>query len=1294
MKRILADQVQDLINSSSFRKGSAIFALSRDSGQDTVQRFPFEPNANAQVVLGIYDGTMQRETADTDGKVADSQLGDLRSRLEDRFAGLEPPPLCTILAIGSTSGTEDTAIGVPQLDHEGIYGALTQVCKHFIINVTHLSNRLADFRYTDPTAQAGKESHFARLANGGGPNVQSAQTASENASQQVQKGRYTLVVGLLNMYVGSWPDAMSRLDEAAVLARQNEDSLWQARSLECLLVCMLLLAWRGIDFAIPEVCIQAYSTSEIMSRSSLFGRPASVALPSQTTTDAELSPIQKWSKYSPVIAQAILNVYTEIAANIESTLPPTILTESRIRVINLLIFASNEVNTSLSPNIELFLLHKEHPPPLVSSSIGTNIPSLLLAALPKQSDIYVKPDELAATIACVGCLSALGSLRRHAFILRGLLPRLAQTLVKARKIGASEAGLHPESALSAIQTSSNSDGLPPPVRLRPLLDATITAYDLSGPALVDDHNGATITNDQLAANLKSWCEHNVDGDVNLKAEILLACIDVCDALPDLEGRLRFTSMLLRLSVQSITVSASGRSPHPTLSVTQQGRLVEGVKRTAEAAQRAGLNDLRAPYWDDFLVRDIQVFQPPDAAILNSHAPSELSLAEGQPGSGDRDPFIFNPFARNTTLQTAPVVVAEELITFSVLLQNPLEVEVDVISIALATEGCGFEPSSHSVVLGPMCSQVFKLTGKALEGGTLKLVGCTATIQGCYPQTYPVLTSEWRPPLKVKQKSITSRRRDNAPIFSTTELNVPEPRTITLTVIAPQPQLEVQSSSLTQPTLMLLEGEKRTFSLNLKNNSTTVPSDFLLLSSNDNVSKELRTTLGRKDLQPIDTYEVQHQLKHRPVIQLPSGKLDCQTRTEPQATSSYEVEIWGRPGLTDASIHIDFAHLKKPRSEIQQTFHTRQARFPLAFTVNGSIDIVRCNVLPVQGDLPSTTLFGRAGSDSNGDSATPVSGTRSSAKGVCMLSLDFRNVWPQPLSVELTSHMSTNAEDPNASNTEASGERYMVSEVIQPGHINRIILLVPQLFVADALAPIPNLDTKRQFVVSASKVGRDAEAATRENFWYREALLRHVHGTWKELKTGRTGEIDLRKGIRLNLNARMIDVLRVDHVEVSYDLIQKPALSSPDGAATSPITLLENSHYSLQTEVFATLRVRVRNLSSDKLALLLRLQPALREQPHGVALDLSRRLAWSGVLQRVLHPPLAPGDERIAELGIAVLAAGLYEVTATVEEVTPRASPVADRTADLGSLARGQRRLWHARSPCLIDAVDAPGSPAI
>ena len=59
----------------------------------------------------------------------------------------------------------------------------------------------------------------------------------------------------------------------------------------------------------------------------------------------------------------------------------------------------------------------------------------------------------------------------------------------------------------------------------------------------------------------------------------------------------------------------------------------------------------------------------------------------------------------------------------------------------------------------------------------------------------------------------------------------------------------------------------------------------------------------------------------------------------------------------------------------------------------------------------------------------------------------------------------------------------------------------------ASIPVVNTGTRRQFVVSANKLSFEAEAASREAFWFREEFLKRVNGGWREPATGRKGAID-------------------------------------------------------------------------------------------------------------------------------------------------------------------------------------------
>lgn len=213
--------------------------------------------------------------------------------------------------------------------------------------------------------------------------------------------------------------------------------------------------------------------------------------------------------------------------------------------------------------------------------------------------------------------------------------------------------------------------------------------------------------------------------------------------------------------------------------------------------------------------------------------------------------------------------------------------------------------------------------------------------------------------------------------------------------------------------------------------------------------------------------------------------------------------------------------------------------------------------------------------------------------------------------------------------------------------------------------------------------------------------------WEEEYGKRKGEIDVRRGIRLS--SRMIDALRVEHVQVTFNLTP---VHDTDVNAVKRVDHNfgggGDADFELQRNTFANLVVRVSNFTADPLKLILRLQPSLHNQPHNLAMDLGKKFVWSGVLQRVFRSPVRSGGSVEMELGVVGLVRGEYEVNGTVEEI--RGGIGSGRKAGNGGNAGGngghggeggrdvvaeigektERRIWHARRPCLIRVVDGDG----
>jgi hypothetical protein len=319
---------------------------------------------------------------------------------------------------------------------------------------------------------------------------------------------------------------------------------------------------------------------------------------------------------------------------------------------------------------------------------------------------------------------------------------------------------------------------------------------------------------------------------------------------------------------------------------------------------------------------------------------------------------------------------------------------------------------------------------------------------------------------------------------------------------------------------------------------------------------------------------------------------------------------------------------------------------------------------------------------------------------CLLLLDVRNAWPNPLSVSLQVSETVIPVHHHGPLDSVNN----INENLQPGHISRFILVLPRIFIENPHAAIPalNTGTKRQFVVSANKLTFEAEAAGRETFWYREELLKRIRGTWREEGSGREGDIDLRS---VRLNPRMVDSMRMEDVDVLFFISPTHQEGGSSSREENTVSQTGRSKFSIKTNAFLKLVVTIHNRSSKPIHPLLRLQPSLRNQPHNVALDLSRRLAWTGMLQRVL-PVLGAGEITQSSLGVTVFCRGEYEIGASVEEVRlmrPPPSPQSDTDGGkmssrqpenddtiedtFGTNVTKQRRIWHSREACMVSAAD-------
>ncbi|PWY71544.1 hypercellular protein HypA [Aspergillus sclerotioniger CBS 115572] len=1174
----------------------------------------------------------------------------------------------------------------------------------------------------------------------------SGMSATDRTKNRI-KGRTGVVVGTLFLQAGRWPDALKELVEAASNARASSDYVWHAKALESILLCLLMVAWAGMDFQIPPVCYPVADKSSKLSYSSSLDT-------SLSSPGNRIISLQNLSNLLPDLANNILNLYNRAANITDEPLPQLVFSETVIRLARLLAAArirdgalDDVALKHVVMNESLPLLHRPERPRGLTILRKSDIANFLFRALPLSSSADLPPtDAIPIIVGVVSVLNVLDLPRKKAFILRELLSIMVPTLVQARKIGAAEVGVHPAAGLASLSDTAfdiNALDLGPgnmEESMRSLLATVGDIYGVQPSSVYEWEKRRSSTAgaiepfpeyDSITAIVERAFRHTVldgYGDLNLKIDVLKACISSCEALPDFSGVLRFTVELLQTIRGDLMLNESNYQP-PYIPRDEQIRLLNNIKRTVGAAHKLGASGLEAEYWDDFLVRGVQLLSLPDPRRPVRRSKPELDAVTASREKATKDPFLYNPFSKASSKAAESLMVAGEFAAFQVTLQNPYEFDLEIEKLTLDSDGVSLDAVAEWILIPPLCVQDITVYGKASAEGALKVTGCIVKARHCRERKFPIFKSFWKPEAewKFKRTGLAAKKPTvERPLSwsSTTSRNGkqlpkkgPDTSVCEVKVIGQQPSLVIESLSLSQSAIMVLEGELSSFNITLRNTSTCTL-DFILFTFQDSTTRQVQSALSNKDLLPVEIYELKLNLT-KPALRWRREGLNPEDHSIPAGQSAtFTIDVIGKPGLQDTTVQIDYSCIGVPHGNLPDVFYTRQLFVPLTATVNASIEVARCDILPLSSDFawwnnPESVAGSETGQISAGplppstevDSFSPV--LSHLARGGygpdhCILLLDLRNAWPNALSVSL--HVSENPVKSDVGRPSELPEdgigQYAVRGELQPGQMSRFVLVLPRAYLDNPHASIPILNTgvKRQFVVSANKLTFEAEAATREAFWYREEILQRVCGFWKE-KTGvREGIVDLRN---LRLNARMVEAFRLEDLGMTFSL--EP--SFPDDAKS--IVQTGRSKYNVQTDDMLNLTVTVVNRSSRSIHPLLRLQPSLRHQPSNIALDLSRRLAWTGMLQQVL-PVLQSGESTTATVGITVLCRGEYEFGATVEELCLlRPAPNSEGesshpppsgqaafhddegmiTDTFGADVAKKRRIWHAKETCVLHALD-------
>lgn len=1116
-------------------------------------------------------------------------------------------------------------------------------------------------------------SSTSKLASGLSSKTGSLSLGLTDRAKAKQHGRSKKYLAGLYLMAGRWQDALRVFSEAATSLKSAHDHLWFASALEGIGICLLLLSFLETPVAIPPVAHQATHLNHTHNHS--FSDSAESLSPISTGSNTLPPPM---FEFLPELTNTILRYYSRSQSTPEESVPQIVYCETILRFTNLL--AVTRLNggwnpASLSSVVRGTFTGKNITPDSPSVSAITSwlnrAYSTDLRAMPvlAQCNMY-------SGIASI--YSNVNLLRKRSFIIRELLLTIIPILAKARTENASKEGSHKDSGIPThLLDGEREAGI---IELLDNISQVYGAGDISSIGY---------------------------GWINLRVSFLKTCLEICETIPDYNGVVHFAGLLLSTAADS-------------LNDREQIRIFKSIESAFQDAKVQGQGNVFSEFWDPNLIRDIKIVSTTSSILPQYHTKSS--------NAGDEGVFLHNPFAAkreasevgDSNTEKGRILVQNERADFSIKVQNPFAFDLHIQEITLITKDVKVNAKVSNVYLSAKQITDVNIAVIPESIGTLQILGASVQIPFCTKTDYyltenPIFVIE-NPDEKIKRVGCASGVGHGRKQY--TELI--KYRTVDIDVIPAQPVMVVKNISVNQGWMMLSEGERQVITVTLSNISD-IEANCVSLKLFDSTTQPLQIALNNKDLAQNEIYEIEYFLYHRKALQwiqengcsTPGQLTDdsfesgasyqsvfgpVSKQTTPVSVPSHSAKVFnilvlGKRGLTDGSIQVEYAN--RPKEEdgtvpLSPPFWHRTLSIPINITVNSSIELGGCDMMGLQGNQVFTD-------DPNVASASHLSKYLNELKiqkkmsEYCLFVVDLRNSLTQSVEVTLCSSpdqsyddsfeleaTSNIIEDEDRSSNDGSPGKYTVKAVIHAGKTRRLLVPIKRVqFTEEELAcPVPSL-TNRQFVLSVNSSPEKARA-TRENFWYRKALLSMLCGTWKVVNgLPRSGILELR-GIRLT--QKMINVLQVEPVSISMHMqvdgtAECGEMIDNTGSMSAQLDIIkehmteendtESGHdYTVRSEEdFVTLYTRIRNKSPRRISGYLRIIPSQRyadlhtsgstaNLASGGGIDrwhnMDSKVLWNGSLQQAVYNIPAGGEAQIS-LGVLFLYRGEYEFTAMFDE---------------------------------------------
>ncbi|CAK9437614.1 uncharacterized protein LODBEIA_P19920 [Lodderomyces beijingensis] len=1193
--------------------------LAEPTDKNQVYLHEFEPFRKVFVVIGIGIGTGDSEACNQENI---SQLKKLYSTaiVHD-----------TVFFECSESAIEDqlrrifSAFKASLREYASAYSAIT-LRSPVSITDSHVLTRT--ITQAQKRLSAGSTSFRASFNGSSGdspkPSAEKPRAAEKAKTQSKFAGRHSKLMGNFHLLAGEYIEAITSFTESLSSLKRHDDYLWLGSALEGLAVSVFLLESVGVKPQLDQsiITILNVSKSSVMEsangkvrRSSVEsnGSRASAASPRNSMGSngfslplSLLSDINSLSLYEllKIVLTKAIYYYSQSTSDLENMVPDVVYIECILRKIGLMV--GTRVGSVDDPVMEL-VLHRETSDSSAFSNqdIFCDIDKIFSLQL---VDLDVL-DQCKIFSFVASVYRSLRFYRKEAFIMRfqliALMPKLGNHNQIANVKESLERIFHlygitasPES--SARDAKLHSQGRWTSLQIQ-VLKLALNIAELSN----DDEmlSGLCI----LTLTRFSHCLP-VDDQNKLRTKIeerIKSCkVPYWD--PFLVRKVKFVST--RLKEQMMPFENHNH---------QHGQAAEG---NSEA------------FFDPYNVKP-EVTHVNRIVVKDELHQLKVTL---------QNPLAFEIEINDLEVacKGVKVVTLKDLTQVANLQQPASNINSPVFSklrTAKKTPTLGSAAVKPTLVIPPFSVEQIMVTFKALEVGELEIEGFYASVCCCEKQFFPIIDKEvvhssFRFESEAENNDINNDHNNNTNNNNnsnsngnangngnsnndTTHNNSKEAaidvlfanlkshdletralhRTLPLTVIKPQPSLQLKEISLSSGWVMLLEGESVDFTVTLVNDSHE-SINYLSFSFWDSAIDVLNRRLRQMNLHAAEVYDVEWQLLNFKSFKIKNKGIIGET-IRPMEELTIEYEVTGRKMMKESRITLDYAHRSHKQSYI------KQLDIALNVTVMPSIEIVGCDIVHLfskatmlNGNLPDVVKPAQVFCNLHEVNEAEY----------CLLVLDLRNSWSDDLQCFL------------------KYESFKVNYIIENNKTTRFILPMKKISTQVESKPVPSL-RKKQFIKDYSLTEAEEEQM-RKMFWLKQDILNKLEGTWKtvEGKKQKQGVVDFRG---LKMTPRMARIV------VRNDVTVETHLLSNNEEVVEPGNLKVDEYYILRTTI--------RNDSSEEIRGRLRQLPLADTDNPDRQVSTDRKILIEGSLHKM--SPLVPQQSSVVmDVSFTIIERGEYE----------------------------------------------------